>query len=148
MHVEALPSTVVVDASVGLKWVIDETRSDMAVALIAGRALITSALFWVEAANALATKEHRGELGRAELEDAWRDLAQAPLETMPLNLAGARSALGLAWELGHPVYDCCYLELALARGTTAITADRRFWQVAQAHVAMTDRVVHLDQLEF
>ena len=64
MRVEALPETLVVDA---------ERRSEMggrraglgrAVALVAGRALVTSALFWVEAANVLATKERRGELDR------------------------------------------------------------------------------------
>ena len=69
MRVEALPDTVVVDASVGLKWVIDELGSDAAVALVAGRALVTSALFWVEAANVLATKERRGELDRVS---GWR----------------------------------------------------------------------------
>lgn len=147
MRVEALPATVVVDASVGLKWVLDEAGSDAAVALIAGRALVTSALFWVEAANVLATKERRGELARAELEDAWRDLVQAPLETAPLDAASSRRALALAWELRHPVYDCCYLELALERRAMVITADQRFWRLAQAHAAMSGRVVHLDQIE-
>ena len=147
MRVEALPATVVVDASVGLKWVLDEAGSDAAVALIAGRALVTSALFWIEAANVLATKERRGEMDRPKLEDAWRDLAQAPLETVPLDLAGARAALALAWELRHPVYDCCYLELALARGIVVITADRRLWRLVQVHAAMAGRVVHLDQIE-
>ena len=94
MRVEALPDTVVVDASVGLKWVIDELGSDAAVALVAGRALVTSALFWVEAANVLATKERRGELDRVGLEDAWRDLAQAPLETVPLGLVRGESRPG------------------------------------------------------
>jgi predicted nucleic acid-binding protein len=147
MRVEALPDPLVVDASVGLKWVIDEPGSDAAAALVAGRALVTSALFWAEAANALASKERRVELGRAELDDAWRDLSQAPLETAPLDPPGAMAALALAAELRHPVYDCCYLALALARGTAVVTADRRFRRLVEPHATLAARVVHLDQLE-
>jgi predicted nucleic acid-binding protein len=33
-------------------------------------------------------------------------------------------------EIGHPVYDCLYLALALQRGTHVVTADRRFAAVA------------------
>jgi predicted nucleic acid-binding protein len=147
MRVEALPDPLVVDASVGLKWVVDEPGSDAAAALVAGRALITSALFWAEAANALATKERRGELNRAGLDDAWRDLAQAPLEAAPLDPPGAMAALALAAELRHPVYDCCYLALALARGTTVVTADQRFRRLVEPHATLAARVVHLDKLE-
>ena len=147
MRVEALPDTVVVDASVGLKWVIDELGSDAAVALVAGRALVTSALFWVEAANVLATKERRGELDLIRLEDAWRDLARAPMETVPLGLGEAKRALDLACELRHPAYDCCYLELALARGTLVVTADRRFRGLAERYPSVAGRVVHLEELE-
>lgn len=147
MRVEALPRTIVIDASVGLKWVVDEVGSDAAVALIAGRVLVTSALFWVEAANALATKERRGELDRAALEDAWRDLAQAPLDSAALEPASAAVAMALAAELRHPVYDCCYLQLALARETTVVTADRRFRQLVEPHATLAGRVVHLDEVE-
>lgn len=147
MRVEALPSQVVVDASVGLKWLVDEPGSDAAVALVAGRALVTSTLFWAEAANALATKERHGEPDRAGMEDAWRDLAQAPLEIAPLDLACAAAALALAAELRHPVYDCCCLELALTRGTVVVTADRRFRRLVEPHATLATRVVHLDQIE-
>jgi predicted nucleic acid-binding protein len=147
MHVEALPSLVVIDASVGLKWVVDEPGSDMAVALVAGRTLITSALFWVEAANALATKQRRGELDRVALEDAWCDLSQAPLRSVPIEAAGAAAALALAAELRHPVYDCCYLQLAMARGTVMVTADRRFQRLIEPHTTLAGRVVPLDEIE-
>ena len=147
MHVEALPTTVVVDASVGLKWVVDEPGSDTAGALVSARLVGTSRLFWAEAANALASKGRRGELGRAELEDAWRDLAQAPLDVVPLDAEGVRSALMLAADLGHPVYACCYLGVALARDSLVITADRRFQRLVGLPPSLAARVVHLDQIE-
>ena len=109
-----------VDASVGLKWLVEQAGSDAAVALVAGRALVTSTLFWAEAANALATKERHGEPDRAGMEDAGRDLAQAPLEIAPLDLACAAAALALAAELEAPGLDCCCLELALTRGTVVV----------------------------
>jgi predicted nucleic acid-binding protein len=147
MRVEELPAAVVVDASVGLKWVIDEDGSDAAVAVALGRGLVTSALFWVEAANALATKERRGELARDRLEDAWRDLLRAPLETCPLGPAETKGPLGLAADLRHPVYDCCYLDLALARRTVVVTADRRFRTLAERQPSLAGSVVHLDDLQ-
>lgn len=118
MRVEALPRRIVVVASVGLKWVVDEEGSDVAVALIAGRLPVTPVLFWVEAANALASKGRRGELDPASVGDAWRDLARAPVETAPLDLPAVRSALDLAVALRHPIYHCCYLAVALARATS------------------------------
>jgi predicted nucleic acid-binding protein len=147
MRVEALPDPVVVDASVGLKWVVEEPGSDAAVALVAGRTLLlTSALFWVEAANVLAAKERRDEHDRIALDDAWCDLAPAPLETVPLDVAAAGGALTLAVELRHPGHDCCYLELALARRTVVVTADRRFRRLADAQAGPFGRVVHLDEI--
>lgn len=147
MRVEALPQAVVVDASVGVKWVVDEAGSDAAVALLAGRRLLTSALFWVEAANALATKERRGELSRAAMDDAWRDLAQAPLTSVAIDRTGVATALTLAAELRHPIYDCCYLQLAVQQGTAMVTADRRLRRVVEPHAALATRVVHLDEIE-
>lgn len=126
MPVDRLPSTLVVDASVGIKWVIDEQGSDQAVALIEGRRLVAPALFWTEAANVLAMKTKRGELFRAAAQDAWRDLVAAPLEIVPTDAALAERALALAQDLQHTVYDCIYLAAALDLGCPVITADRRF----------------------
>ena len=147
MRVDELPETIVVDAGVGLKWVIDEPGSDAAVALVAGQALVTSALFWVEAANVLATKERWSELDRVALEDAWHDLVGAPLDTMPLGQAEAKRSLDLAFALRHPVHDCCYLVVALARSTLVLTADRRFRRLAERYPSVAGSVVHLDELQ-
>jgi predicted nucleic acid-binding protein len=42
-------------------------------------------------------------------------------------------------EIGHPIYDCIYLALALHHDTHVVTADRRFASVASL-AALTDRV--------
>ena len=41
-------------------------------------------------------------------------------------------ALSLAVEIGHPIYDCVYLALALHHETHVVTADRRFAAAAPA----------------
>lgn len=143
MPADELPGNLVIDASVGLKWVVDETGSDAAVALIAGRRLVTSALFWVEAGNVLATKGRRGELHPADVADAWHDLQAVPLETVAVDAGQVHKALQLAQELSHPVYDCCYLAVALARSTVVVTADRRF---ARAVTVRPSLAAHLHLL--
>ena len=111
MRVEALPDTVVVDASVGLKWVIDELGSDAAVALVAGRALVTSALFWVEAANVLATKERRGELDLIGL-DAAAQIRAGRVRGRELVPSGVPAWPGRAGRAGWRAWR----ELAVAGG--------------------------------
>lgn len=141
-----LPNTLVVDASVGLKWVVDETGSDAAAEIIAGKRLLVPDLFWVEAANALAGKVRRGELTRAQAQDAWRDLAQAPLLSIPTTPDFLLPALGLAHDFSHPVYDCVYLALGIAENAKVITADRRFVDLVRAHPYFSDKVILLDEL--
>ena len=48
-------------------------------------------------------------------------------------------ALKLATEIGHPVYDCVYLAIAVHHDTHVVTADRRFATAANA-AGLTDRV--------
>lgn len=103
MAVADLPQTLVVDASIGVKWVVDEDDSDAAVALIAGRRLIVPTLFWIETANVLAMKAKRREISRSAVADAWRDLNDAPLELVNITPETVRSALTLAQDLQHTV---------------------------------------------
>ncbi len=136
-------SRVVVDASVGLKWVVDEALSLEAITLVNAHSLHVPDLFWVEAANALASKVRRGELERGAATDAWLDLVEAPLETVPCTPKRVEAALELAHDLAHPVYDCVYLATALELGGTFVTADRRLGARLAQRPALARRVVTL-----
>ncbi|MDE1145251.1 MAG: type II toxin-antitoxin system VapC family toxin [Azospirillaceae bacterium] len=149
MRVEQLAVRLVVDASVGLKWVVAENDSGKAIQLLrTGRQLVTSALFWAEAGNALAIKAKRGELESAAATDALQDLSGAPLITQPLDADAAVAALSLAKELSHPIYDCVYLALAMAEGATVITADKRFQNITASKPYLARHVVLLSDLDF
>mgnify|MGYP001607122479 CR=1 FL=1 len=133
-------SPLVVDASVGLKWVVDEVGSDEAFALLLGRRLIVPALCWVEAANALASKVRRGDLDRSDASDAWLDLEEAPVETVPITKELVRASLEVAHDLRQPIYDCLYLALAISSEATLVTADARLLTRVVTRPALARRV--------
>ena len=119
---------IVVDASVALKWVLDEPESEAAVAL-RDQELIAPALWLAEAANALWRHARTGEISDQEAAAFFSELLEAPVASLPIEPHLER-ALELAMEIGHPVYDCIYLALALHHRTHVVTADRRFASAA------------------
>lgn len=117
--------SVVVDASVALKWVVPEVLSEHADSLLAGdEELIAPDLLLVEAANALWKKRRRGELSASEAATCLGTLMEAGVVTHPTGPLLAR-ALVLAERLDHPVYDCSYVALAERERATLVTADER-----------------------
>ena len=117
----------VIDASVAIKWVIDEAGSARAASLLTGSRLVAPDLLLVECANVLWKKVRRAELSAEEALVAIRLLQQADVELVPTRHL-ADQAVRLALELDHPVPDCLYLALALANDWILITADDRFVQ--------------------
>lgn len=115
----------VVDASVVIKWVVQEEGSDAAVRLIEGPTLSAPDLLIPECANILWKKVRREELTREEAKLAAELLIRADIELVPTR-ALMSAALRLAVDLGHAAYDCMYLALAMERGDTFVTADAKF----------------------
>jgi predicted nucleic acid-binding protein len=115
--------TLVVDASVALKWVVSEVLSAQADRiLVAEHDLVAPDLLAVEAANALWKKTSRQELSARQAREALGVLLQAGIawhSSSPL----VPRALELAHLLRHPVYDCVYVALAERLGATLVTAD-------------------------
>jgi len=119
----------IVDASVALKWVIDEEGSEAASAL-AGESLSSPSLMLAECANALWAKALRREITDAEVLERLALLRAAPVLLVPLEEL-LEDATRLALALGHPVYDCLYLALAVRERTRLVTADRQFARVVR-----------------
>jgi predicted nucleic acid-binding protein len=131
--------TIVVDASVALKWVLDEDDSQAAAAL-REEELIAPALWLLEAANALWRRARTGELTNGEAAERLAELSNAPVATVGIEPYLA-SALDLASAIGHPVYDCLYLAVAIHHKTQLVTADRRF--AAAANLARFEGSIRL-----
>jgi predicted nucleic acid-binding protein len=124
-------TALVIDASVAVKWVVEEEGSEEAAAL-AHQDLVAPELIHPECANVLWAKTRRGELAGQEAPERLHLLLKAPLRLVPTREV-LDLALELALELEHPVYDCVYLALALARETSLVTADDRFVRAVSSH---------------
>lgn len=122
---------LVVDASVVLKWIIDETGSDAALAL-KGHDMVAPAILRLETANVLRTLCQRGAVTQRQARDLFDLLVSAPVTIIDQDTVLETRALDLALELDHPVYDCIYLALAERTGRTLVTADARFARKAAA----------------
>src|SRR5580693_7112758 len=120
--------TIVVDASVALKWVLPEDDSDLADALLSER-LIAPPLWLIEGANALWRNVRMGKIGANDAALLFRELSSAPVTSAHAD-EDAANALDLAIRLSHPIYDCIYIVLAQRENTYVVTADRRFADLA------------------
>ncbi|QFU10375.1 tRNA(fMet)-specific endonuclease VapC [Rhodobacteraceae bacterium THAF1] len=120
-----LPERIVVDASVALKWIIEEDGSAEAARLRSCN-MAAPALLRIETANVLRTLAAKGAIDSASAADLFALLQDAPVTIVDADDALEARALELAVRLGHPVYDCVYLALAERTDRTLITADKRF----------------------
>ncbi|MDE0356229.1 MAG: type II toxin-antitoxin system VapC family toxin [Gammaproteobacteria bacterium] len=139
----------VVDASVAVKWLVTEPLSDEAASLLdSGVTLLAPDLMFAEAASALSAKCGRGEIDREELAEIVNLMRAAPV-AVPLSTRQlAASSTRLAADLGHPVYDCFYLALAIDEGYPVVTADTRFYRKVRKHPYLGDRMVHVADIAF
>jgi predicted nucleic acid-binding protein len=115
----------VVDASVALKWFLEEADSAAAAALLEERdLLIAPDLIVAEVCNAAWKAVRAGAMLPEQHDDAAARLGAVFDELAPLAPL-ARQAAELSRALDHPAYDCFYLALAEQRGTHLVTADGR-----------------------
>jgi len=131
---------VVIDASIALKWLVPEEGSAAAASLIGEAELVVPTLFHAEVGNALWAKARKGEIELAGLIGEFESLPSLvrTFDETPL----APTALRIADELDHPVYDCIYLALAELLDDIVVTADRRFLR-AVSMTAYKERVKEL-----
>lgn len=117
--------TYVVDASVAVKWFVEEPGSAAASALLAsGEVLLAPDLVLMEASNTAWKKVTRGEMTQEQ--------GAAMVRALPLYFdrlvhteALVVRAYALAQQFAHPIYDCLYLALAEREEVRLITDDQR-----------------------
>lgn len=137
-------NSFVIDASIAVKWVVEEEGTQEALILRQRAKLLAPELLVAECANILWKKVRRDELSKEEALLAARLLQAAEIEMLPtrsLLEAAARTAI----ELDHPAYDCLYLALAITRDCRFVTADERFVRKLRERrrIRLRDRVITL-----
>lgn len=139
----ARPRAVVIDASVALRWIVQEPGTELALAIRRFR-LLAPDLLMPECANALWKKAARAELSYDEAVVAAEIMTQASIElrpTAPLTPLATR----LAIRLQHPAYDCFYLALARSESIPLVTADARLVRQCRARRFIEVTVVGLKE---
>ncbi len=117
-------TSFVIDASVTIKWVIEETGTHQAL-LFRRHRLLAPDLLIPECANVLWKKVRRGELTEEEALVAAALLRGADIALSPMSSL-LEPATRLALLLGHSAYDCFYLALAQQHNCAFVTADEAF----------------------
>jgi predicted nucleic acid-binding protein len=134
---------LVVDASVVVKWFVEEERSAHARALLDGpHRFLAPEILTGEVLNAAWKKLRRGEIAAGQYEEIVLNIGLPLIERRSL-LPLAPRAAALARELDHPVYDCFYLALTEAERAPLVTDDRRLL----ARIAATPLVSQVTPLE-
>lgn len=117
--------TFVIDASVALKWFVEEQGTNQAAALLAGQdLLIAPDLIVAEVANAGWKAVRAGTMLPEQHDHAAARLPLAFESLIPLGSLVQRAVV-ISRHLNHPAYDCFYLALAEERAATLVTADQR-----------------------
>jgi predicted nucleic acid-binding protein len=137
-------NTLVIDASIAVKWVVEEDGTPQALALRKRAKLIAPELLVAECANILWKKVQRDELAEEEAFLAARLLQGSEIELLPTRSL-LEAAVRIAIELDHPAYDCLYLALAVDKACQFVTADERFLRKVRQMVGshLRDRTIAL-----
>lgn len=129
--------SVVVDASLAAKWLVNEVHSDKAFALArswarSGIQPVAPYLMPVEVANALFQRVLRAQVSLEVATRLLQGLLDAGIELREPTDIHSR-ALELATRLQQgAVYDAHYLALAESMDCELWTADQRFYEAASA----------------
>jgi predicted nucleic acid-binding protein len=117
--------TIVVDASVALRWCFQLNKSDRAEELLrSGHHLIAPDLVIAEITNAAWKFVIFDRMVPESAVSAVREIVKAFEELVPMSALRDR-ALAIAIELRHPAYDCFYLALAERSTSPLVTADEK-----------------------
>jgi predicted nucleic acid-binding protein len=125
--------TLVVDASVAVKWFVHQPDSAQAKAIADGDDVLLAPDFIIaEVGNALWRHVRVKEISLDDAIESVADLLPYLITEIVSSTMLSKAALHMAAALDHSVYDCLYAVLALERRATLITDDRRFAEKLRA----------------
>lgn len=122
----SLPTKLVVDVSVVVKWYAREPDSPRAVSLLAAPIdLLAPDLLVAELGNVLWKKVRSGATTLLHARAAASRFVSEHPVTLHDSVPLLGSALSIATQHDRTVYDALYLALATAEGCQVVTADQR-----------------------
>jgi predicted nucleic acid-binding protein len=115
---------VVVDASVAVKWFVEEPGREQAISVLGAAERQAPDLIVVEVGNVAWKKASRGEITAAQARFICASLRRY-FTVLHRSEALIDRAIDLALRLRHPIYDCLYLACAERAGVRLVTADQK-----------------------
>ena len=139
--------TLVVDASVAIKWFLPEIHSDGARLILESKwDLWAPEYIWAEFGSTLRKKIRLEEVTVEEAEDILKDFMRFPIQTHGSKLL-LNSAWGLAKISGATIYDSLYLALAKVRECSLVTADNKFYHaIKNCKETTNSRIVWVEEV--
>jgi predicted nucleic acid-binding protein len=135
----------VVDASVAVKWVVEEDHSAKAMLLLGLDARHAPDHWRAEAVNVLWSKVFHGDLSAADAEERMTVLLRAPVIATPIaDLMPRAFAIAVAHMV--TIYDSLYVALAETRDIPLVTADERLIRRLSGDVALAKLLVWVGDL--
>lgn len=138
-------STLVIDASVAIKWFLPEPNSINAIRLLdAGHELAAPDLIFPECGNVLWKKWLRQELEPEVIPVLLGDLCRMNVRIVPtFSLIDEASRIAVAWR--RSFYDSIYIALAVASNGHMITADEKLCNALKG-TPLAQRVVMIGDM--
>lgn len=126
---------IVLDASVAVKWLMNEKDSAEAAAFLTGdEVLVAPSLILVEVPGAVSRAWREGRLTDVNAKaacDAWQGLiGQGIVGLLSVEKVLTR-AIEMSFACRHTVADCVYLAAAEEFGAEVVTADRLMFERGQ-----------------
>jgi predicted nucleic acid-binding protein len=135
-----MTDSVVVDASLAVKWVALEDYSAEALALLAeweaaGTERLVPLWFVAEVSNVLYRQARAIGAPLSDVAGNLHDVS-VPVTLREIALPTVVRAVEIAYQLNHSrTYDAVYAALAEREGCELWTADERFWRIASPRFA-------------
>ena len=133
---------MILDASVVLKWVVNESDSPKARVLAGRPDGAAPTILHVEAGYVLTKMVRQRAISVSEARAAWIELSAANIRLVD-DESLLRPALELSLRLSANYYDCLYLALAVVENDALVTADGRFARAVRAAPDLRDRILTL-----
>ena len=121
-------SLFIVDASVAVKWFIEEEYSDSALSVLnESNQLHAPDFLLLEIDSVIMKWIRRNVISQMEGSGIREALRQYPIQIHPF-ISYLDSAFAITNRTGQSVYDCLYLALAVLLEGKMVTADRRLYE--------------------
>jgi predicted nucleic acid-binding protein len=119
--------TLVVDASVVIKWFVPEVHGEAALRLLVNEeSFVAPDHLFAETANAIRKLVRRGELSAEHGRYVIAEIDTVAVERVSCRRLAA-GAYDIALTYGRSIYDAMYVALAKQRNARLITADDRLF---------------------